>query len=238
MSGECEVWRMCRAALLCGTVLVCGACLVTDALDPQPGTEPSESVNRPVRIVETGISPDNRSVVRPSNCAVALKIDGVEDPDTADEVFARWFVDGVMLSSSRLAIREGETREATSYTFEVARHALGVHSVLAAVSDGFEDGSNLRAAREGKSVVSCSWAIDTSALTQCTADPGPESDAGEDAGEIEDADASDAADGAEDGGSPETDDGGDETDASFDMDGGLDGGSGDDDAGDEEDDGA
>lgn len=247
MSGVLGIRGSWHRALLSACALVtAGACLVTNSLDPQSDIVTDAGRNGPVRIDESGIFPDNSSLVRPASCALVLKIDGISDPDMNDEVSARWFVDGVMLSWSRLPVREGERREGTSYTFEVARHPLGPHSVLVAVSDGFEGGSELRAAREGKSVVSCAWAIDTSALTQCTAERTAEDDAGfgED---VEDAGDRAADDGGEDGSEILPDgagDGGEGDDLDDGTDGGLseeeDGGSGSgeedgEDGGDEED---
>lgn len=158
------------AALAAGAALLSSAsCLVVDALEAQEVTPPP--ANTPPRIREESAVPQNGSVIVPPSCALELAIGAVEEFDVADELVARWFVDDVLLSTHRLPAQDDFLRPGPNYTFEVARHPPGLHAVLVAISDGFADGEDLRAAREGKAVVSYEWAIDTSAAAACTEPP-------------------------------------------------------------------
>lgn len=148
------------------TLLLCASCLVVDSLDVQEEQPPP--ANTPPRIHEASAVPQNGSVIVPQGCALQLAIGTVEEADLADELTARWFVDDVLLASSRLPAQDEPLREGPIYTFEVARHPPGPHAVLVVISDGFADGADLRAAREGKAVVSYEWVVDTSAAATCT----------------------------------------------------------------------
>lgn len=148
-------------------LLLSASCLVVDSLEAQE--EQPLPANTPPRIHEQSAVPQNGSVLIPQGCLLPLAIGTVEEFDVADELTARWFVDDVLLSSSQLPAQGEPLRAGPTYTFEIARHPLGPHAVLVAISDGFADGADLRAAREGKAVVSYEWAIDTSNATDCTA---------------------------------------------------------------------
>lgn len=141
------------------------SCLVVDSLEEQETTH--SPGNMPPRILEETVEPKNGSVIFPESCALLLSIGAVEELDLTDELMARWFVDEKLLSSHRLPAQDEIVRPGPSYAFEVARHTPGMHVVLVSISDGFADGEDLRAAREGKAVVSYEWAIDTSAIAAC-----------------------------------------------------------------------
>ncbi len=158
-----------HAALALCALIANAACLVTETIEVQEA-QPTPA-NTPPRIHEESASPANGSVIEPTSCALQLSIGVVEEWDASDELTARWFVDDALLASSRLPPQDDPLREGPRYTFEVARHAPGPHAVLVAISDGFADGADLRAAREGKAVVSYEWALDTSAASACVDQP-------------------------------------------------------------------
>ncbi|MDR0967188.1 MAG: hypothetical protein LBM75_11955 [Myxococcales bacterium] len=145
------------------------ACLVTEALEEQEALPPAE--NWAPRIVEETVAPRNGAVLAPQDCAIHLSIGAIEERDLADELTARWFIDGVLRASQRLPVQSDEVlRPGPNFTFKVASHTPGMHVVLVAISDGFADGEELRSALEGRSVVSYEWSIDTSAATSACFD--------------------------------------------------------------------